>query len=227
MPPVVANLTILFLAANPADTTQLQLDEELRAVDEALRKSEFRDRFDLRSAWAVRYSDLQELLLRYQPHIVHFSGRGNAAGEIVLQDAAGAVHPIAPDTLAELFAILKDNLRCVVLNACYSDKQAHGIAKSIDCVAGTTRAVKDLAAIDFAAAFYLGLGYGRSVQTAFDLGRNRIGLAGLESDDWAPKLVVKRGVHARQVVLVHDSDAPSSPQPIRDKLSETDGCQIG
>ena len=46
-------LTILFLAANPLDTDSLLLDEEVRAIDEALGKTAYRDRFDLRSHWAL------------------------------------------------------------------------------------------------------------------------------------------------------------------------------
>ena len=93
-------------------------------------------------------------------------------------DGAGEARPVQPEALASLFAILKDNVRCVVLNACFSNQQAGGIARSIDCVIGMAEEVADTAAIDFATGFYLGLGYGRSVQTAFELGRNRINLAG-------------------------------------------------
>jgi hypothetical protein len=171
-------LTILFLAANPADTDRLKLDEEMHAIDDVLQKAEYRDRFDLRSAWAVRYGDLQELLLRFKPHIVHFSGHGSATGEIALTDERGRTQLVTSTALAQLFSILKDNVRCVLLNACYTEVQARGIAASIDCVVGMSRAILDDAAINFAAGFYLGLGYGRSVQTAFDLGCNRIGLAG-------------------------------------------------
>lgn len=35
-------IKILFLAANPTDTDRLRLDEEVRAIDEALRESEQR-----------------------------------------------------------------------------------------------------------------------------------------------------------------------------------------
>ena len=170
-------LTILFLAANPVGTAQLQLDEEFHALDAELRKTEFRDRFDLRSSWAVRYGDVQELLLRYKPHIVHFSGHGSNTGEIILQNPDRSQNRVPPDVLAALFATLKKNIRCVVLNACYSQLQAEGVAQSIDCVVGMRRAIPDQAAIEFAAGFYLGLGYGESVATAFDLGCNRIGLA--------------------------------------------------
>jgi hypothetical protein len=171
-------LTILFLAANPADMNQLQLDEEMRSVDSALRMTEYWRHFDLRAHWAVRPSDLHELLLRYKPHIVHFSGHGSKTGEILLKADTGDAKPLAPDVLASLLAILKDNVRCVVLNACFSEQQAYAIAQHIDCVVGMSRAILDSSAIEFATAFYRGIGYGRSIQTAFDLGCNQIGLAG-------------------------------------------------
>lgn len=177
MPPT-DKLTILFLAANPDDTRQLKLDEEMRAIDDVLRVSEYRERFDLRSHWAVRFGDLQELLLRYQPHIVHFSGHGSDRGEILLKEAGGPSQRVAPEALAALFTILQDNIRCVLLNACYTEIQAQGIAGAIDFVVGMERAIPDSAAIAFAAGFYLGLGYGRSIKTAFDLGCNRIDPAG-------------------------------------------------
>jgi hypothetical protein len=67
-------IKILFLAANPLNTNRLRLDEEMRAIDAAVRQGDYRDQFDIHSHWAVRISDLQELLLRYQPDIVHFTG---------------------------------------------------------------------------------------------------------------------------------------------------------
>lgn len=185
--PSIEKITILFLAANPQDTDQLKLDEEVRAIDQSLRLAEHRDRFDLRSHWALRYSDLTALLLRYTPQIVHFSGHGSSSGELAFGDDQGKAHLVAPDTLADLFSILRDNIRCVVLNACYSETQALGIARSIDCVVGMKRAVADDAAVAFAANFYLGLGYGRSIATAFALGRNSMGALAADEEK-TPKL---------------------------------------
>jgi hypothetical protein len=181
MPPL-ETIKILFLAANPQDITRFQIDNEMRAIDQALRITEYRDRFDLRSHWAVCYSDLQELLLRYKPHIVHFSGHGSQMGEITLAGEHG-VHPVTADALSSLFSILKDNLRCVVLNACYSEVQARAIATHIDCVIGVSGAIGDQAALNFASSFYQALGYGRSLKEAFDLGRTAINLANLEDAD--------------------------------------------
>jgi hypothetical protein len=184
-------IKILFLAANPSDTTRLRLDEESRAIDQALRQAQFRDRFDLRQHWAVRVGDVQELLLRHQPHIVHFSGHGGPSSEIILEDNAGHSHPVSIRALSALFSVLKDNVRCVVLNACFSEQQAQAIAQHIDCVIGMSTAIGDAAAIRFAAAFYQALGYGRDVKTAFDLGCVQIDLENLGEQDTPQLLAIQ------------------------------------
>lgn len=181
--PAKPPIRILFLAANPSDTDPLRLGAEVRAIDRSLRGAEFRDRFELEQQWAVRMEELQDHLLRYQPDIVHFSGHGSTASEIILEDEDGESHPVPRETLGELFSLLKDNIRCVLLNACYSEGQAHAIAQSIDCVIGMSDAISDEAAIDFSSAFYRALGYGRNVQMAYALAVNQIAMAGIEEAD--------------------------------------------
>jgi len=195
-----SKIKILFLAANPQDTDPLRLDEEVRAIDEALHKSLFRDRFELVQHWAVRVPDLQGLLLRHQPHIVHFSGHGSSSSEIILQDAQGNARPVPTRALTGVFGAIKDNIRCVVLNACYTKAQAQAIAKGIECVVGMSKAIGDEAAISFAASFYQALGYGRNVKTAFDLGCLEIHMEDLGEED-TPKLIAKLG-DPKEVFLV-------------------------
>lgn len=173
--PVLAPIKILFLAANPLDTPLLRIDEEARAIDRALRSSELRN-FVIHSHWAVRVEDLQELLLRHRPQIVHFSGHGTEHNEIILQDARGVGRPVSAEALQGLFRLFNDTLRCVVLNACFSAAQATAIGAVVDCIVGMQAETTDQAALAFATAFYQGLGYGQSVQTAFDLGCNVLNL---------------------------------------------------
>ncbi|MCP4539780.1 MAG: PQQ-binding-like beta-propeller repeat protein [Chloroflexi bacterium] len=184
-------IKILFLAANPTDTTQLRLDAEIRAIDQALRQAEFRDHFDIKQHWAVHVGDIQELFLRHQPHIVHFSGHGSPSSEIILEDNAGDSYIVPAKALNDLFSVLKDNIRCVVLNACFSEQQAAAIAQHIDCVVGMSRAIGDDSAISFATAFYRALGYGRNVETAFKLGCLEINLENLDEQDTPQLLTVK------------------------------------
>jgi CHAT domain-containing protein len=180
-------IKILFLAANPQDSDRLRLDEEIRGIKQALLQAEYRDKFAIEQEWAVRVTDLQGHLLRHQPDIVHFSGHGSEASEIILEDKTGESQTVPTRALEQLFAVLKDNIRCVVLNACYSKKQAQAIAKHIDCVIGMSKTIGDEAAINFAVAFYQALGYGKNVKTAFDLGCVQIDLQSLNEQD-TPKL---------------------------------------
>lgn len=197
-------LRILFLSANPKDTDRLRLDEEVRTMDERLHMSEARGRFQLAQHWAVRTSDISEYLLRHTPHVVHFSGHGSTQGEIILENSSGEMQPVPPSSLSQLFGTLKDNIRCVVLNACFSANQAQAIAQEIDCVVGMSRAVTDEAAIRFAGGFYRALGYGRSVQTAFNLGKLEIelDLPGL-GEDAIPQLLAKQGVDPASITFSH------------------------
>jgi len=181
----------LLLAADPEGATRLHLDEEFRCIDEALQKSKYRDSFDLSQHGALRIADLQGYLLRYQPNILHFSGHGSCSDKILMLDGEGHVVAIPVDTLDALFAALKDNIRCVVLNACYSEEQAKAIAKHIDCVIGMSGRISDESATIFATAFYQAIGYGKSVKTAFELGRVQIGAKHPDEMD-IPKLLADK-----------------------------------
>lgn len=74
---------ILILAANPKTTPRLRLDEEVREIDEGLRRSKYRDQFEIQSRWAVRMRDLRRALLDVEPQIVHFTGHGKEDGLLV------------------------------------------------------------------------------------------------------------------------------------------------
>ena len=89
-------IKILVLTANPLGTDHHQSDEEVGAIDQALRQAELRNEYDLRSHWAVRIEELQELLLRHQPEIVHFSGHGTEGSGIILENADGSGAPVPP-----------------------------------------------------------------------------------------------------------------------------------
>lgn len=192
-------IKILFLAANPRNTPPLRLDAEIRAIDQSLRQTKFRDKFDIEQQWAVRVTDLQAHLLRYKPTIVHFSGHGSATSEILLENNYGHSHSVPSGALSQLFSVLKGNIRCVVLNACYSEHQAQSIAAHVDCVVGMSQAIGDEAAINFATSFYQALGYGQDIKTAFDLGCNLIDLDNLGEQD-TPKLL-SLGSDPRQIIF--------------------------
>jgi WD40 repeat protein len=167
--------TILVLAANPRNTSQLQLDQEVREIDEGLRRASQRHQFKLEAKWAVRLRDFYRAVLDTQPHIVHFCGHGAGEDGIVLEDETGEVVCVEAQILASLFKVLvRKGIQCVVLNACYSQVQAQAISQYVNYVIGMNQAIGDKAAVAFAVAFYDAIGAGNEVEFAYELGCSQL-----------------------------------------------------
>jgi CHAT domain-containing protein len=195
-------IKILFVSANPAGMPQLKLDKEAREIEAKIRAAEYRDSLELITKWAVRPDDLLQALNQHKPHIVHFSGHGNPTEEIVLLDELGKPKPVTKEALVHLFRALKDNIRVVVLNACYARPQTEAITEEIDCAVGMMRAIGDNAAITFAASFYRAIGFGRSIKQAFDQGIAALLLDG-SLQGKTPVLVSRENVAPDKVFLIN------------------------
>ncbi len=184
--------SILFLAADPTDKSRLRLGEEFREIDERLSRAKLRDQFKLElPQLSLRSSDITGALLSVEPNIVHFSGHGTVEGALCFENQAGQTHLVEPDTLATLFEQFAHHVDCVLLNACYSEKQAKAIAKHINYVIGMNEAIEDKAAIAFALGFYQALGAGRTIEGAYELGCVQIKLQGI-SKHLIPTLIRKQ-----------------------------------
>jgi hypothetical protein len=195
-------IKILFLTATPTDLNRLHLQEEAREIELKIEAASHRDVFEFKTHLSVRMGDLQETLLRHQPDILHFSGQGSVEDGIVLEDKFGHNQIVGPEELTQLFAILKGDIRLVVLNACYSKSQAQAISKVIDYTVGINGAIGDDAAVAFSASFYMALGFGRSVKEAFDLARVNLRLSAIVEDK-IPYLIIRKGVAASEPFVVH------------------------
>jgi WD40 repeat protein len=168
---------ILVLSANPVDTSRLRLDEEVREIQESLKRSNRRDEFEIATSGALRVDDLRRGLLDHPPSIVHFSGHGESQG-LILENDVGQKQLVGTEALAQFFSLFP-SIECVLLNACYSEIQADAIHQHVNCVIGMSQAISDRAAINFAVGFYDALGAGRSYQDCFAMACNAIDLNGL------------------------------------------------
>jgi hypothetical protein len=221
-------IKILFLAANPVNTSQLRLGEEIRSIQAELDRAKYRDRLEIVSHWAVRVGDLSRALLDYKPQIVHFSGHGQGqpttqAKEtyredityqsatdasrkfsvieqsvsmpegLVLEDDRGQAKRVGAAALAGLFELFQNEVKCVMLNACYSQMQAAAIHQYIDCVVGMNKAIGDQAAIRFATEFYKALATGTSFEFAYQFAQNSLDLYGIP-ESLTPVLQNRRGI---------------------------------
>jgi hypothetical protein len=204
--------TILFLAANPKNSTPLNLTGEVKEIEAGLERSQKRDKFQLKQEWAVSPSDVQRAMLDHKPHIVHFSGHGMGNSGLVLENAMGQAQLVKSSALAGLFELFADQVECVVLNACYSEVQAIAIAHYIPYVVGMNQAVGDRAARVFAVGFYDALGAGESIDFAYRLGRNRIALEGIE-EDLIPVIQKKGDV---ETLPLSETPAPELANPAQE-----------
>jgi hypothetical protein len=193
-------IRLLFLAANPEGTAALRLDQEVKAIGEALRSSRLGPRFELEQSWAVGDRELQDGLLRWRPDIVHLSGHGTRESGPILEeegsfrDLGGSRRPAElraedprTEALVRVFAAGRGRIRCVVLNACHTEATARALAQCVGCVVGMSQAVEDGAAIRFSWAFYNALGYGLSVKAAFDMATAQMSLMSGQGD--VPRLL--------------------------------------
>lgn len=184
-------ISVLFLSADPTDASRLRLGEELREIQQKLQLAKLRQRFVLEQRTSTQPADISQALLDVQPQIVHFSGHGIATGSLCFENVVGETHPIETDALVALFEQFASHVNCVVLNACYSETQAIGVAQHIDYVIGMNQAIGDKAAIAFSIGFYQALGAGRTIQDAYRLGCVQIRLQDIP-EHLTPVLIKKK-----------------------------------
>ena len=187
---------ILFLAANPKNTSKLGLDNEVQAIQSGLQRSRYRDQFELKQRWAVSPREMQRSIEDLKPHIVHFSGHGVGEDGLALENEAGDVQLVQAEALAQLFRLFvapftDPPVQCVLMNACYSEVQANAIAEHIPYVIGMNKAVGDKAAREFAVGFYDALGAGREIPIAYEFGKVSISMAGIP-EHLTPQLVTPK-----------------------------------
>jgi hypothetical protein len=188
--------TILILAVNPKGTNRLRIGEEVKKIEQRHERAKNREQFRVVPKLAVTDEDLRWALLNNKPEVVHFAGHGMGdgqggtgrdfspagdvdAGGLVFEDDAGNVRLISGDALAGLFRLCSDSVKCVVLNACYSEVVANAITPHIAFVVGMKKALGDPAAIKFAIGFYDALFAERDFEQAFEFGRSAIDLNGI------------------------------------------------
>lgn len=194
-------ITVLFMASNPLNAPQLRLDEEARAIQEMIRKSEHRDSVSFKTRWATRPLDIMQSINEENPTVIHFSGHGSEQDEIVFQDNQGKAKFVSKEAIVQTMMSESDNIKLVFFNTCFSYGQAQAVVEHVDAAIGMTTTIGDEAARVFAAQFYSAIGFGHSVKKAFQQGKAALMLEGIPEKD-TPELYVKDGLNADELIIV-------------------------
>ena len=171
-------ITVLFLASNPLDTQLLRLDAESRAIQEMIRKSEYRDTIRFETRWAVRTSDLLQAINEVNPDIIHFSGHGASNGDLVFENVNGQSKLVTKEAMAQTIMTLSDRVRLIFFNACFSAVQAKHIVEHVDAAIGMNTSIGDEAALVFASQFYSSIGFGKKFEIGFQSSKGSFNVGG-------------------------------------------------
>ncbi|MGI2146923.1 CHAT domain-containing protein [Shewanella frigidimarina] len=194
-------IVVLFLAANPADQQQLRLDEEARSINEMVRKSKHRDSVHFETRWAVQPMDVLQAINELQPTIVHFSGHGSDTDQIVFQDSQGNSKLVSKEAIVQTMMASSSEIRLVFFNTCYSYNQAEAVTQHVEAAIGMNTSIGDEAAKVFSSQFYSSIGFGLSIQKAFDQAKALVMMEGLNEEN-TPELFVQDGIESNELIIV-------------------------
>lgn len=192
-PPALAvapPLRLLVAMATPVDRPELQVGTELAHLDEALASLAAGGRLQTERLPHATLERLDDALLRWRPHLLHFIGHGDFDGDegVLLLEAEGAgagaagrAAPIAGHRLALLLRNHLDSLRLVFLNSCLGAAAAPraafgGVAQSLvrrgmPAVVAMQFPVPDAQAVGLARHFYRYVAAGQPVDAALTSAR--------------------------------------------------------
>lgn len=194
-------VTVLFLAANPITHPQLRLDEEARAIAETIRKSDHRDSVRFETRWAVRPLDVLQAVNELKPAIVHFSGHGSEADEIIFQDDKGQSKPVRKEAIVQTLVASSDSIRLVFFNTCYSYNQAKAVTNHVEAAIGMNSDIGDVASRIFSSQFYSSIGFGLSVKKSFEQAKAMLMMESI-TDENIPELFIRDDLRADEIVIV-------------------------
>jgi|LSQX01.2.fsa_nt_gb predicted nucleic acid-binding Zn-ribbon protein len=194
-------ITVLFLASNPINQVQLRLDEEARSITEMITKSKHRDSIRFQTCWAVQPKDVLQAINEYNPSIVHFSGHGSDNDEIIFQTNSGVAKIVSKEAIVHTMMASSEEIRLVFFNTCYSRNQAEAVVEHVEATIGMNTSIGDKAAITFSSQFYSAIGFGFSVDKAFEQAKALLMLEGIPEQD-TPELFIHEGLNAKDIIIV-------------------------
>lgn len=200
--PMDGRLRVLYLTSDP--TQRLRLDEEVRRVQEQVRRSIHRDGIRIEPRPAATGLDIINGLNDLRPQVVHFSGHSDTTSLLVNTEHFGdhqTNNTLSYRDLADSLKATGTPPRLVVLASCDSASEAGMLLEAADAVVAITSKVTDIAASAFAAYFYSAIAAGQSIKHAVDQGSFAIRMF-VKDEGWKPIVVTRPEFSADQIVLV-------------------------
>jgi Effector-associated domain 11 len=160
---------IQFLAANPIDTSKLELEREYIEIRKIFKPHQ--SEFVLVEAFDATLESFFEAIFQEKAQIVQFSGMAEENG-LILNRKDGTCHPVSYEYLAATFKLFRNHVECVFINTMYSDVFAKVVSRFIPYAIGIKDMISDIEAITFAGGFYTALAFEKNYLKAFNQGKD-------------------------------------------------------
>lgn len=148
----------------------MRLDDELNSIKETLTDRKCCTSFNFIRKDDLKLRELPDLILKYRPQVIHFSGHGDYKG-VYLLDENGEKLLVPFQSLnrlfenRELFAMF--NVDLLFLNSCYSD-EANAIKHLARNIIGVSGNISDNSAIELSTNFYKALCQEFNIKKAYE-----------------------------------------------------------
>lgn len=202
---------VLFVGADPTGGT-FAIEEELRLVETELGRWGS-EAFRIVSDLDLRPSELQGLLNRHRPELLHFSGHVTEDGALMLLDPSDQGHVVPRELVTRIFAGEGRRVRCMVLNACNGDVLAPALSEAAEVIVAMSGVVTVRAAHAFSVRFYEALAGGRSVKEAFAQAMLEVELGGFQGELRARLFERAPGLADRMTFAEPDGPASTDDAP--------------
>jgi hypothetical protein len=160
---------ILFAGANNANEVQLNLENEVRQIQDAFIQrhgySSWRDKVIFKHSFYSSTADLSRDLRILDPACLQFSCHGYTSALALFRQDLAAQDLV--NFIASWCASGK-RLQLIIVNACDSAEIVHALSEHVDFVIGHITHVADADAVNFARELYGNLGAGESLELSFN-----------------------------------------------------------
>lgn len=177
----------------------LNLRGQYRDIQKVLGPTEKQGRLKVDGLLKISSDSLPDILNKYLPTIVHFSGNQNG-GRVLLRSGDGGVTTIPANALAGLLKSLDGAVKLAIIDTCESLTCATEIVSTVDLAMGVKGRPYEHDATAFYNAFYKALAAGRSVEAARGQAAAALRFKGVPRSE-IPQLCARKNVDPNSVIF--------------------------
>ena len=178
------------------------IPEEFSRISKDLNDSEYGFLLEPVYDLDLRASEIQRLLRKHKPSVLHFSGHFDESGRMyLLKEDSTLYETVDLNLLEKIIKTHSKKIEFVFLNACNSAQAAEVLLNYVDCIVAMKGSVNARACVEFASTFYNAVGFGDSVQESFVQGQLEISLLKIREEEKPVLFERKPGVAEKLFLL--------------------------